>query len=219
MWGEGATARKGLLVSGWLQGWRLPLFLFERAGSCHLNFRMSAVCSGNVTSSLLYHKPGVRVCVHRVCVHLGVSVCEGVNVSASQYVVCVVSVYRWGVHMRCGMCSHVHVCACVYTCTVCVCAVCACVRPCVWSRRQDQKWKGDAEVRGTVGTGSGRWVQSWFLFTGGGLSMWGVKDSRTRAQSPSCPLFPPPRQKGGCHKCFEVAPACPGGGGWRPEGG
>lgn len=209
MWGEGAAPRGGEgLVSGWLQGWRLPSFLFERAGSCHLNFQMSAVCSCNVTSSLLYHKPGVRVCVHRVCVHLGVRVCEGVKVSASQYVVCVVSVCRWCVHMRCGMCSHVHVCACVYACAVCVRAVCARVCPCVWSRRQDQKWEEDTEVRGAVGTGSGRgdrppgslprahhlsrWVQSWFLFTRGGVSMWGVKDSRSRAQSPSCPLFPPP---------------------------
>lgn len=223
MWGEGQHHGGRGLVSGWLRGWRLPSFLFERAGSCHLNLQTSAVCSCSVTCSLLYHKPGVTVCVHRVCVHLGGRVCEGVNVSASQYVVCVVSVYRWRVHMRCGMCSHVHVCTRV------LCVYVLCVRPCVWSRRRDQKWEGDAEVRETVGTGSGRgdrppgslprarhlsqWVQSWFLFTRGGVSMWGVKDSRTKLRALPVHSFLPvsrPRQKGGCHKCFEVAPALEG---------
>lgn len=154
--GRSSTTGGEGLVSGWLQGWRFPSFLFERAGSCHLNFQMSAVCSCNVTSSLLYHKPGVRVCVHRVCVHLGVRVCEGVKVSASQYVVCVVSVCRWCVHMRCGMCSHVHVC----THVLCVYVRCVHVYVRVYgaggrirSGREIQRSEGLWEQEVAVGTG------------------------------------------------------------------
>lgn len=149
------------------------------------------------------------------------------------YVVCACMGY-----VRMCACVRVHLCGvfgvCVCVCGVCECGLCA--RVCRAGRR-DQTREGDAES-GPVGTGGGRGrvhrplgrlpppsaepvVPVLVLVSHGrGECVWGGRFQNQRAE-PFPYTLPSsvsrPMQKGGCLKGFEVAPVCPGGGGWRPE--